>query len=370
MYLEDSFDLGALIDQEIHLKRINYWSQKNQKQKTTRKICYQKLPEKKRLFKRCIEEETASRESDAEEARTNQALGKPIIMNHEEMIRRIREFKEAAHDASPSFKLQKLGGQRFLSEEKNLEASQECKATPNIVTTTKDSKIIDDFELEFIDSYDCYLNNSSLIDVWSVYYGQDYMDYFQLKLTEDAMHAATDGEGDHSEHSSAESKDRLKVDSQLGKQIFQSCVCSRKQVDGELLGGERKTDLTWEMRTILLDWMKEFCASYSLKKSTFHLAVALLDDYCEKKDEYIEAKYVQLTGAICLLLASKIEVERCEPGRHSLVLQLPLFGEHYRVRTEGQINRANHLQGILCSPGALLEDLSADASLDTLEHPA
>ena len=346
MYLEDSFDLGTLIDQEIHLKRVNYWSQKKQKQKITQKVRYQKLPEKKRLFKRCLDD-TASRESDGEEDAANQALGKPIIMNYEEMTRRIREFKEATHPASPSCNASR-NAPHFLSEEKKAEEPKDPQETLNFVTTTKDSKIIDHFELEFIDSFDCYLNNSSLIDVWSVYYGQDYMDYLQLRLTEEfAMPVASDGEsaGEQSEHLSADSKDRLKMDSQLGKQIFQSCVCSRKQTEGSQLASERKTDLTWEMRTILVDWMKEFCASYSLKKSTFHLAVTLLDDYCGRKVEYIEEKHVQLTGAICLLLASKIEVSLSESGRHPLVLPLPLFAEHDGVRGEGKINRAHGLQG-------------------------
>jgi len=367
--LEDSFDLGTLIDQEIQLKRVNYWNQKKHKQKVTQKVRIQKLPEKKRLFKRCLEE-TASRESEGEEGPTNQALGKPIIMNHEEMSRRIREFQEVAHESSPSGKASKHLGHHFLSEEKNLEAMQDRQESLQIVTTTKDSKIIDDFELEFIDSYDCYLNNASLIDVWSVYYGQDYMDYFQLRLTEDAMPPATDAEADHSSHASAESKGRLNMDSQLGKQIFQSCVCSRKQLDADLPRQERKSDLTWEMRTILLDWMKEFCASYSLKKSTFHLAVTLLDEYCDKKDEYIEKSHVQLTGAICLLLASKIEVPLSDSGRHPLVLQLPLSGQHHRVRDEGQVDRTDHLQGMRYSPGAQLEDFSAHASLGSVEHLA
>lgn len=61
------------------------------------------------------------------------------------------------------------------------------------------------------------------------------------------------------------------------------------------------------MRAILIDWMMEVTAEFSLKRETFHLAVWYVDRFlslqsCVRKEEF------QLVGLVAMFIASKAEV--------------------------------------------------------------
>ena len=61
------------------------------------------------------------------------------------------------------------------------------------------------------------------------------------------------------------------------------------------------------MRTILMDWMMEVCAEFTLKRETFHLASNYVDRYLSKVKN-IERNKLQLIGLSSMYIASKVEV--------------------------------------------------------------
>jgi cyclin A len=38
-------------------------------------------------------------------------------------------------------------------------------------------------------------------------------------------------------------------------------------------------EITWTMRMILMDWMMEVCAEFTMKRQTYHLGVAYVDKF-------------------------------------------------------------------------------------------
>jgi cyclin E len=61
------------------------------------------------------------------------------------------------------------------------------------------------------------------------------------------------------------------------------------------------------MRAILIDWMMEVCCEFHLKRETFHLSVAYLDQYLSQAEPTLKAK-LQLVGLAAMVIATKIEV--------------------------------------------------------------
>lgn len=70
-----------------------------------------------------------------------------------------------------------------------------------------------------------------------------------------------------------------------------------------------QTDIRWSMRLLLFDWMMEVCDEYTLKRETYHLTTSLVDLYLSKKK--CPVSKLQLLGATCLLIGSKMEEIVC-----------------------------------------------------------
>jgi hypothetical protein len=69
---------------------------------------------------------------------------------------------------------------------------------------------------------------------------------------------------------------------------------------------KKQPQLTWKMRTILLDWMMEVCAEFNLKRETFHYAVNYVDRYLTISPA-IDKSTLQLIGVSSMFIAAKVE---------------------------------------------------------------
>jgi G2/mitotic-specific cyclin 3/4 len=74
------------------------------------------------------------------------------------------------------------------------------------------------------------------------------------------------------------------------------------------LEAENGSQIRWDMRAILVDWMTEVAQDYHLKISTLHMAVNFLDRYSQKAASWLKKNMYQLVGLTCIILATKIEV--------------------------------------------------------------
>ena len=77
------------------------------------------------------------------------------------------------------------------------------------------------------------------------------------------------------------------------------------------------SDISEQMRTILVDWLIEVQENFALFHETLYLAVQIMDHYLERKS--VKREYLQLVGATSMLIASKFEVS-CRPLCHSLFM--------------------------------------------------
>ncbi|CAD8072798.1 unnamed protein product [Paramecium primaurelia] len=66
-----------------------------------------------------------------------------------------------------------------------------------------------------------------------------------------------------------------------------------------------QTQINPKVRAILMDWMIDVCSVYHMKRDTYYLAVAYVDNYLSKKS--IPKIDVQLLGTASMLIASKME---------------------------------------------------------------
>ncbi|XP_048369600.1 G2/mitotic-specific cyclin-B3 isoform X1 [Sphaerodactylus townsendi] len=73
---------------------------------------------------------------------------------------------------------------------------------------------------------------------------------------------------------------------------------------------EDQSDITRDMRAILVDWMVEVQENFDLTHETLYLAVKLMDHYLVKVTSMRDK--LQLIGSTAILIASKFE-ERCPP---------------------------------------------------------
>ena len=65
------------------------------------------------------------------------------------------------------------------------------------------------------------------------------------------------------------------------------------------------------MRTKLIKWMRELIQDYGFKLDTYFFSIMVLDKYLQKADE--TPKHLQLVGAACLYIASKISESKVVP---------------------------------------------------------
>lgn len=65
------------------------------------------------------------------------------------------------------------------------------------------------------------------------------------------------------------------------------------------------TNITPDMRQILIDWLVDVHLSFELKEQTLHLALSYLNEYAGTTE--ITKQEYQLVGVACLWIASKYE---------------------------------------------------------------
>ncbi|TFK22380.1 nime/cyclinb [Coprinopsis marcescibilis] len=77
-----------------------------------------------------------------------------------------------------------------------------------------------------------------------------------------------------------------------------------------------QTEITWEHRGILVDWLLQVHARFNLLPESLFLTVNLLDRFLEKRP--ISLNKLQLVGLACFFVASKFE-ETCAPSVNEIV---------------------------------------------------
>ncbi|KAG0216097.1 hypothetical protein BGX28_005993 [Mortierella sp. GBA30] len=110
-----------------------------------------------------------------------------------------------------------------------------------------------------------------------------------------------------------------------------------------------QTDLTWQYRVRLIEWLIQVHERFDLLQETIHLCVNYLDRFLSKV--LIPIDHLQLAGTVALLLASKFE-EIQSPAIEALVL---LGGNAYtpsRVR-QAEIEMLRVLDYDMSAPGPM-----------------
>lgn len=75
-------------------------------------------------------------------------------------------------------------------------------------------------------------------------------------------------------------------------------------------------DLTWDNRSVLLDWLMQICEEFAFKRDTFHYAINYIDRFLSKSKK-IQKSILQLIAITSLSIAAKIEE-----------VQIPKLGEY------------------------------------------
>lgn len=100
---------------------------------------------------------------------------------------------------------------------------------------------------------------------------------------------------------------------------------------------ETQTDITPQMRAILVDWLVEVQECFELYHETLYLGVKLLDHFLERNS--IKKDELQLVGATTLIISSKIE-ERHPPCMDDFIYICDdAYQQHQFIAMEGKIMR-------------------------------
>ena len=100
---------------------------------------------------------------------------------------------------------------------------------------------------------------------------------------------------------------------QMATDYVNEIYCYMRQLEREqsirpsYLDDQGKVAIKPKMRNLLVDWMVEVHAQFSLLQETLYLAVAILDRYLQAKAGAITTKQLQLVGVSAMLLAAKYE---------------------------------------------------------------
>ena len=70
---------------------------------------------------------------------------------------------------------------------------------------------------------------------------------------------------------------------------------------------QNNKEVSWQMRTILIDWLSEVSEHYLMKRSSFYLAIYILDKFLAFDNYLINKHEFQLLGITSLFIASKFE---------------------------------------------------------------
>lgn len=68
----------------------------------------------------------------------------------------------------------------------------------------------------------------------------------------------------------------------------------------------RQPNIRWNMRTLLISWMKDVLADFLFKNNTLHMAVHFVDRFLSATSEVLRAR-LQLIGLTALIIATKME---------------------------------------------------------------
>lgn len=71
----------------------------------------------------------------------------------------------------------------------------------------------------------------------------------------------------------------------------------------------KQTELTWDMRAILIDWLSEVADEYKLYSETLHLAVNFIDRFLSRMS--VTKSKFQLIGTTALYLAAYVLLIEC-----------------------------------------------------------
>lgn len=159
------------------------------------------------------------------------------------------------------------------------------------------------------------LERSHFLDIWRVYYGEDYINCLEAAQYGWKIDQKTQSSRDHSARqtpktiSSPLAQSQIELEEANERAKCRGCLCKRNQTGLSSSKNclQNQPHISWEMRARLLDWMMEFAAAYSLKRNSFHVGVSILDD-CFESSEILFPDQLQLFAALCLLIASKEEV--------------------------------------------------------------
>ncbi|XP_065887687.1 G2/mitotic-specific cyclin-B3-like [Dysidea avara] len=121
-----------------------------------------------------------------------------------------------------------------------------------------------------------------------------------LKLEDSAM--STDDQS-WNDIDKAESQDHL-FSADYAPEIFQY-MREREEQMLTMPYIHKGSDISEQMRTILVDWLIEVQENFALFHETLYLAVQIMDHYLERKS--VKREYLQLVGATSMLIASKFE---------------------------------------------------------------
>jgi len=89
--------------------------------------------------------------------------------------------------------------------------------------------------------------------------------------------------------------------------ILQTLISTEEEYRPDPFYLEKNAQLTWEMRSMLIDWIIEVANDYYLKISTCHLAANYIDRFIAIVPDITKSHY-QLVGLCAVILACKVEV--------------------------------------------------------------
>ncbi|XP_065893825.1 G2/mitotic-specific cyclin-B3-like [Dysidea avara] len=117
------------------------------------------------------------------------------------------------------------------------------------------------------------------------------------------IHESVDFELEDSAMYKAESQDHL-----FSAEYAEDILSYMKEKEEQMLTKpyiHKGSDISEQMRTILVDWLIELQENFALYHETLYLTVQIMDHYLEQKS--IKREYLQLVGATSMLIASKFE---------------------------------------------------------------
>lgn len=327
MNLEYREELEESIDR--HQK---HQAKKRKQAKQKRIVQVKKKPTKvhnrRRLFRSDIDSSCSSNSMQIRRA----PLFTNILIDPEELDQLEEQLKELKHEEQVETERPDMCFSMFTEANKEYHHEDFLHETIPGQRTESELKRAVWTDFEYHDLYEEVYENEDLVDIISTFYGQDAVS-FERELQRSLERRATPSKPTKAErifkgHCATSSlNDGMKLrptgrTSSVSRQnsgkksLLNSSAETKGPESPNLLKKKidfldifkRNPKLNWHIRNTLIDWMKEFCQSHSLKRNTFYLALAITDHYLLTVRDYPKSEY-QLLGALGLYLASKHEVD-------------------------------------------------------------